>query len=62
MRVNERLDIIEDCMRKVDDKMKKMREALSSQMDKALTEVNKSMTNRLQDNEMWNLINDEMKD
>jgi len=61
MRMNERLDIFEDCMRKVDDKTEKMREALSSQVDKALTEVNKSMTNRLKDNEIRNLIHDEMK-
>jgi len=47
MRMNGRLDIVEDCMRKVDDKMEKMREALIRQMDKALTEVNKSMTNRM---------------
>jgi len=35
MRINERLNIVEDCMRKVDEKMEKMRNALSSQVDKA---------------------------
>jgi len=43
MSMNGQLDIVEDCMRKVDDKMENMREALSSQVDKALTEVNISM-------------------
>jgi len=61
MRMNGRLDIVEDCMRKADEKMEKLRAALSSQVDKALTEVNKSMTNRLKGNEIRNLIHGEMK-
>jgi len=44
-----------ECLRK------NQKEALSSQMDKALTEVNKSMINRLKDDEIRNLIHDEMK-
>ena len=51
MRTNKRLDIVEDCVRKVDDKMEKMRQGYSAQMDKIMSEVSKNKTERLKENE-----------
>jgi len=55
MRMNERLDMVEDCVRKVEDKMEKMREGFSTQLDKVTSEVNKNR------NEVRELIQEEMK-
>lgn len=61
MRTNERLDIVEDCVRKVDDKLEKMKEGFSTQIDKVMSEVSKNKTERLKENEIRQLIQEELK-
>lgn len=60
-KLQEKLDTVEECMRKMDDKMEKLRVGSSIILDKALTEVNRNMADRLKAGDIKLLIEEELK-
>jgi len=43
MKMQERMDVVEDCVRKVDEKKENIRDGIMSEMNKAFEKVNKNM-------------------
>lgn len=62
IKMQERLDIVEDYVRKVDDKIAKMRESIFTEVNKAIEMVNKNMNAMMKEPEITKLIAKEMKE
>jgi len=43
MKMQVRMDVVEDCVRKVDEKIEKIRDGIMTEMNKAFEKVNKNM-------------------
>lgn len=61
IKMQERLDVVEDYVRKVDEKMVKMKEGILSEMNKALETVNRNMKEIVKEHEITQLIAKEVK-
>jgi len=45
MKMQERMDVVEDCVKKVDGKIENIRDGIMSEMNNAFQKVNKNMKN-----------------
>jgi putative lipoic acid-binding regulatory protein len=60
-KLQDKLETVEECMRRMDEKMEKIRVESGTQMDKALKELNKNVTEKMKANDVKQLIADELK-
>jgi hypothetical protein len=61
MKMQDRVDIVEDCVRKMDEKMVAFKNDINKRFDSALAEVHQNISETIKEYEVKHLIDDEIK-
>ena len=61
MKIRNRLEDVEDCVKKMNDKVEKLREGFNTQLDNVILEVNRTKNERLKESDVKQLIAEELR-